>query len=231
MLSVRDLHAGYRNKSVLRGVSLDVPRGRIVALLGANGAGKSTLLKAIVGLLPRTAGRIELDGVPLPNATPDRALKAGVALVPEQRELFKNMTVIDNLRLGAFLHRGSVVDADCERLLDVFPILRERSLQTARTLSGGEQQMLAIVRALMARPAVLLLDEPSLGLAPKIVEEIFSIIGQIGSGGTAVLVVEQNAALALDVAQYGLVLELGEITLEGGAETLKNSPIVQASYL
>jgi branched-chain amino acid transport system ATP-binding protein len=231
MLSVRDLHAGYRNKSVLRGVSLDVPRGRIVALLGANGAGKSTLLKAIVGLLPRTAGRIELDGVPLPNATPDRALKAGVALVPEQRELFKNMTVIDNLRLGAFLHRGSVVDADCERLLDVFPILRERSLQTARTLSGGEQQMLAIARALMARPAVLLLDEPSLGLAPKIVEEIFSIIGQIGSGGTAVLVVEQNAALALDVAQYGLVLELGEITLEGGAETLKNSPIVQASYL
>ena len=231
MLSVRDLHAGYRNKSVLRGVSLDVPRGRIVALLGANGAGKSTLLKAIVGLLPRTAGRIELDGVPLPNATPDRALKAGVALVPEQRELFKNMTVIDNLRLGAFLHRGSVVDADCERLLHVFPILRERSLQTARTLSGGEQQMLAIVRALMARPAVLLLDEPSLGLAPKIVEEIFSIIGQIGSGGTAVLVVEQNAALALDVAQYGLVLELGEITLEGGAETLQNSPIVQASYL
>jgi len=231
MLSVRDLHAGYRNKSVLRGVSLDVPRGRIVALLGANGAGKSTLLKAIVGLLPRTAGRIELDGVPLPNATPDRALKAGVALVPEQRELFKNMTVIDNLRLGAFLHRGSVVDADCERLLHVFPILRERSLQTARTLSGGEQQMLAIARALMARPAVLLLDEPSLGLAPKIVEEIFSIIGQIGSGGTAVLVVEQNAALALDVAQYGLVLELGEITLEGGAETLQNSPIVQASYL
>jgi branched-chain amino acid transport system ATP-binding protein len=231
MLSVRDLHAGYRNKSVLRGVSLDVPRGRIVALLGANGAGKSTLLKAIVGLLPRTAGRIELDGVPLPNATPDRALKAGVALVPEQRELFKNMTVIDNLRLGAFLHRGSAVDADCERLLDVFPILRERSLQTARTLSGGEQQMLAIARALMARPAVLLLDEPSLGLAPKIVEEIFSIIGQIGSGGTVVLVVEQNAALALDVAQYGLVLELGEIALEGGAETLKNSPIVQASYL
>jgi len=231
MLSVRDLHAGYGNKSVLRGVSLDVPRGRIVTLLGANGAGKSTLLKAIVGLLPRTAGRIELDGALLPNATPDRALKAGVALVTEQRELFKDMTVIDNLRLGAFLHRGSAIDGECEQLLDVFPILRERALQTARTLSGGEQQMLAIARALMARPAVLLLDEPSLGLAPKIVEEIFGIIGQIGSGGTAVLVVEQNAALALDVAQYGFVLELGEITLEGDAETLKNSPTVQASYL
>ena len=144
MLSVRDLHAGYRNKTVLRGVSLDVPRGRIVTLLGANGAGKSTLLKAIVGALPRTAGRIELDGAPLPNATPDRALKAGVALVTEQRELFKDMTVIDNLRLGGFLQRGSVIDNECERLLDVFPILRERARQTARTLSGGEQQMLAI---------------------------------------------------------------------------------------
>ncbi len=231
MLSVRDLHAGYGNKSVLRGVSLDVPRGGIVTLLGANGAGKSTLLKAIVGLLPRTAGRIEFDGAPLPNATPDRALKAGVALVTEQRELFKDMTVIDNLRLGAFVHRGTTIDHECERLLDVFPILRERALQTARTLSGGEQQMLAIARALMARPAVLLLDEPSLGLAPKIVEEIFGIIEQIGRGGTAVLVVEQNAALALDVAQYGFVLELGEITLQGDAEMLKNSPTVQASYL
>ncbi len=231
MLSVRDLHAGYGNKSVLRGVSLDVPRGGIVTLLGANGAGKSTLLKAIVGLLPRTAGRIEFGGAPLPNATPDRALKAGVALVTEQRELFKDMTVIDNLRLGAFVHRGTTIDHECERLLDVFPILRERALQTARTLSGGEQQMLAIARALMARPAVLLLDEPSLGLAPKIVEEIFGIIEQIGRGGTAVLVVEQNAALALDVAQYGFVLELGEITLQGDAETLKNSPTVQASYL
>ena len=231
MLSVRDLYAGYRNKSVLRGVSLDVPRGRIVTLLGANGAGKSTLLKAIVGLLPRTSGTIALDGAPLPNATPDRALKAGVALVTEQRELFRNMTVMDNLRLGAFLRRGSAIDNECERLLDVFPILRERARQTARTLSGGEQQMLAIARALMARPAVLLLDEPSLGLAPKIIEEIFGIIGQIGSGGTAVLVVEQNAALALDVAQYGFVLELGEITLQGDAETLKNSSTVQASYL
>ena len=231
MLTVRDLHAGYGNKSVLRGVTLEVRRGSVVAVLGANGAGKSTLLKTIVGLLPRTFGTIDLDGVPLSNATPDRALKAGVALVPEQRELFKDMTVLDNLRLGAFLHRHSAAAVgDHERLLGVFPILRERALQTARTLSGGEQQMLAIARALMARPAVLLLDEPSLGLAPKVVEEIFAIIGQIVSGGTAVLVVEQNAALALDVAQYGYVLELGEIALEGNVESLKSSPAVQASY-
>ena len=231
MLTVRDLHAGYGNKSVLRGVTLEVRRGSVVAVLGANGAGKSTLLKTIVGLLPRTFGTIDLDGVPLSNATPDRALKAGVALVPEQRELFKDMTVLDNLRLGAFLHRHSAAAVgDHERLLGVFPILRERARQTARTLSGGEQQMLAIARALMARPAVLLLDEPSLGLAPKVVEEIFAIIGQIVSGGTAVLVVEQNAALALDVAQYGYVLELGEIALEGNVELLKSSPAVQASY-
>ena len=232
MLSVRDLYAGYGKKNILHGVSLTVPRGAVVALLGANGAGKSTLLKTIVGLLPRTAGVIELDDIPLANATPDRALKAGVALVPEQRELFKEMSVIDNLRLGAFLRRGSnEIERDCERLLDVFPVLRERASRSARTLSGGEQQMLAIARALMGRPSVLLLDEPSLGLAPRIVEEIFVIIGQISVDGTAVLVVEQNAALALDVAQYGFVLDLGQITLEGSADVLKKSPIVRASYL
>jgi branched-chain amino acid transport system ATP-binding protein len=232
MLSVRDLHAGYGGKNVLHGVRLEVPRGTIVTLLGANGAGKSTLLKTIVGLLLRTAGTIDLDAVPLPTATPDRALKAGVALVPEQRELFKEMSVLDNLRLGAFLRRGAVeIQDDCERLLNVFPVLRQRSSQLARTLSGGEQQMLAIARALMGRPSILLLDEPSLGLAPKIVEEIFAIIGQIKADGTGVLLVEQNAALALDVAEYGFVLELGEITLKGSAEVLKESPIVRASYL
>jgi branched-chain amino acid transport system ATP-binding protein len=232
MLSVHDLHAGYGGKSVLRGVSLKVPRGTIVTLLGANGAGKSTLLKTIVGLLPRTAGKIELDAVPLNNATPDRALKAGVALVPEQRELFTEMSVLDNLRLGAFLRRGTAeIVGDSERLLDVFPVLRQRASQLARTLSGGEQQMLAIARALMSRPSFLLLDEPSLGLAPKIVEEIFAIIRRISADGTAVLLVEQNAALALDVAQFGFVLDLGEITLEGSAEELRRSPIVRASYL
>lgn len=232
MLSVHDLHAGYGKKSVLHGVSMKVARGTVVALLGANGAGKSTLLKAIVGLLPPTAGRIELDGRPLSNATTDRALRAGVALVPEQRELFKQMSVVDNLLLGAFLRHGSKeIKAETEKLLDMFPILRERAAQPAQSLSGGEQQMLAIARALMSRPSVLLLDEPSLGLAPKIVEEIFAIIGRITTDGTAVLLVEQNAAMALDVAEYGFVLDLGKITLEGSAQVLRQSPIVQASYL
>jgi branched-chain amino acid transport system ATP-binding protein len=232
VLSIRDLHGGYGKKPVLHGISLDVPRGEIVTLLGANGAGKSTLLKTIVGLLPRNAGTIELDGVPLANATPDRALKAGVALVAEQRELFREMSVKDNLRLGAFLRVGRPeIERDMERLLGLFPILRARSAQPARSLSGGEQQMLAIARALMGRPTVLLLDEPSLGLAPKIVEEIFEIIAGIRSAGTAILLVEQNAALALDVAKYGYVLDLGKITLEGDAETLKRSFAVTTHYI
>jgi branched-chain amino acid transport system ATP-binding protein len=232
MLSVRDLQSGYGKKVVLHGVSVAVPRGQIVALLGANGAGKSTLLKTIVGLLPTTAGTIDLDGVPLPNASPDRALKAGVALVPEQRELFKSMSVSDNLRLGAYQRRDSDrVRADMERLLDVFPILRKRAGQMARSLSGGEQQMLAIARALMGRPAFLLLDEPSLGLAPKIVEEIFEIIVRIKSEGTAILLVEQNAALALDVANYGYVLDLGKTTLKGPVETLRQSFSVTSHYI
>ncbi|MCG6205524.1 ABC transporter ATP-binding protein [Rhodopseudomonas sp. HC1] len=232
MLSVRDIHAGYGAKSVLRGVSLDVPRGAVVTLLGANGAGKSTLLKSIVGLLQPTSGTITIDDKPLPNKTPDRALKAGVSLVPEQRELFLSLSVADNLRLGSFLRRQTrEIDADYERLLTIFPRLRERAGQPARTLSGGEQQMLAIARALMGKPSVLLLDEPSLGLAPKIVEEIFEIIRQISSDGTAVLLVEQNAAMAIDVAEYGYVLDLGEITLKGSAETLRGSPIIQNSYL
>jgi branched-chain amino acid transport system ATP-binding protein len=232
MLSVRDLHAGYGKKSVLHGVSLDVPRGAIIALLGANGAGKSTLLKTVVGLLPCSTGTIALDGSQLPNSTPDRALKAGVSLVPEQRDLFSSLSVADNLRLGAFLRGDKIaIEADQERLLDVFPILRERGPQLARTLSGGEQQMLAIARALMGRPSILLLDEPSLGLAPKIVEEIFGIIGRISAEGTAVLLVEQNAALALDVAQYGYVLDLGRVTLEGAPETLRRSAAIRSSYL
>jgi len=232
MLSVRDLYAGYGNKTVLRGVSLDVPRGAVITLLGANGAGKSTLLKSIVGLLQRTSGAVELNGSPLPNATPDRALKSGVSLVPEQRELFLSLSVADNLRLGGFLRRQSrQIDAECERLLNIFPSLRKRATQSARTLSGGEQQMLAIARALMSRPSILLLDEPSLGLAPKIVEEIFDIVRQISAEGTAVLLVEQNAAMALDVAEYGYVMDLGEVTLEGSAAELKTSSTIRKSYL
>lgn len=232
MLSVRDLHAGYGNKSVLHGVSLDVPRGAIVTVLGANGAGKSTLLKTVVGLVTRASGTVELDGVALPSGAPNRVLEAGIALVPEQRELFLSLSVADNLRLGSYLRRRSAdIAADSERLLDIFPGLRARLSQPARTLSGGEQQMLAIARALMGRPNFLLLDEPSLGLAPRIVEEIFAIIRRISAEGTAVLLVEQNAAIALDVATSGCVLDLGEVTLRGTSEELRNSPIVKASYL
>ncbi|MBN9438310.1 ABC transporter ATP-binding protein [Bosea sp. (in: a-proteobacteria)] len=232
MLSVRDLHAGYGGKTVVHGVSLDVPRGEIVTVLGANGAGKSTLLKAIVGLLRRSAGTVELDGRPLPNETPDRALGAGVSLVAEQRELFLSLSVADNLRLGGYQRRGAPdLDADMERLLDTFPVLRKRAGQPARTLSGGEQQMLAIARALMAKPAILLLDEPSLGLAPKIVDEIFAIIAAVAAAGTGVLLVEQNAAMALDVAQHGMVLELGEVTLAGPRDSLRQSEAVTSHYL
>jgi branched-chain amino acid transport system ATP-binding protein len=232
MLSVRDLHSGYGSKEVVHGVCLDVRSGAIVALLGANGAGKSTLLKTIVGLVRRSSGSVALNDTPLANETPDRALRSGVALVTEQRELFKSMSVADNLRLGGFLRRHSPdTGRDFERLLDVFPRLRERIAQPARTLSGGEQQMLAIARALMARPAVLLLDEPSLGLAPRIVEEIFEIIRRISAEGTAILVVEQNVSLALDVAQTGYVMEMGEITLQGSADELRRSPVVRAGYL
>ncbi|MBZ7924253.1 ABC transporter ATP-binding protein [Ensifer adhaerens] len=232
MLSIRDLSASYGAKDVLHGISLDVPRGTIVTILGANGAGKSTLMKAIVGLVCRTTGSVEIDGKPLPNETPDRALRAGVSLVPEQRELFLDLSVADNLRLGAFLRRGAKDHAsEQERLLEMFPNLRARLNQPARALSGGEQQMLAIARALMGRPSYLLLDEPSLGLAPKVVTEIFEVMERICTEGTSVLLVEQNASIALDIAHSGYVLELGEITLSGPSEALRSSSVVQTSYL
>jgi branched-chain amino acid transport system ATP-binding protein len=232
MLRIRDLSAGYGHKNVLNGIDLDVPSGSVVAILGANGAGKSTLLKAIVGLIGRSSGTIELDGKPLANESADRTLKSGVALVAEQRELFKSMSVADNLLLGGYLRRGQAdMREDFERLLDVFPRLRERVRQPARTLSGGEQQMLAIARALMSRPSYLLLDEPSLGLAPRIVEEIFDIVRRISAEGTSIVVVEQNVNLALDVAQSGYVMETGSITLAGTAAELRSTATVQAAYL
>jgi branched-chain amino acid transport system ATP-binding protein len=232
MLRVRDLSAGYGRKNVLSGIDIEVPAGSVVAILGANGAGKSTLLKAIVGLIRRSSGTIELDGKPLANDTPDRTLKSGIAMVAEQRELFKSMSVADNLLLGGYLRRGQAdMRQDYERLIDVFPRLRERVRQPARTLSGGEQQMLAIARALMSRPAYLLLDEPSLGLAPRIVEEIFDIVRTISAEGTSIVVVEQNVNLALDVAQSGYVMETGSITLAGSADELRNSATVKAAYL
>jgi branched-chain amino acid transport system ATP-binding protein len=232
MLSLHNVDAGYGGKAVLQGVSLEVPQGAIVTLLGANGAGKSTTLKSIVGLVQPTRGTIQFEGKPIPNKRPDQALRNGVSLVAEQRELFLSMSVADNLRLGGIVRRDAKeAKADFEYLFDVFPRLRERSAQQARTLSGGEQQMLAIARSLMARPKLLLLDEPSLGLAPQLVDDMFRIIRQINANGTTILLVEQNVVLALEVATYGYVMETGVITLEGDAETLRQSSAIQASYL
>ncbi len=232
MLSLHDVQAGYGGKAVLKSVSLTVPKGAIVTLLGANGAGKSTTLKAIVGLVQATAGRIELDGEPMANRRPDEALANGVALVAEQRELFPSMSVLDNLRLGGYTRRdASEARRDLESLFDLFPRLRERRQQATRTLSGGEQQMLAIARALMARPRLLLLDEPSLGLAPQLVDEMYRIIRQINSNGATILLVEQNVALALEAANYGYVMETGVITLQGPAAELAASDVIRSSYL
>jgi len=232
MLAVCELRSGYGNKEVLHGVSLDVPQGSIVTLLGANGAGKTTLLSTITGIIRATAGSIAYQGRPLANKTPDRAAKAGILLVPERRELFLRMSVEDNIRLGGYLRRRQAdLGDDLERILEIFPRLRERLRQPAQTLSGGEQQMLAIARALMARPQVLLMDEPSLGLAPKMVEEIFAIICEINVLGTSILLVEQNAALALAIAGYCYVLELGETVFRGTPEALRASRALRATFL
>jgi branched-chain amino acid transport system ATP-binding protein len=232
MLAVREVRSGYGSKEVLHGVSLNLPRGSVVALLGANGAGKTTLLNTITGILARTAGSITYQGRPLANKTPDRAAKAGILLVPERRELFLRMSVGDNIRLGGYLRRRQAdLRRDIDLVLEIFPRLRERLKQPAQTLSGGEQQMVAIARALMARPQVLLLDEPSLGLAPKMVEEIFAVIRNINELGASVLLVEQNASLALEVAGYCYVLELGEIMFQGTPDDLRASAAVRAAFL
>jgi branched-chain amino acid transport system ATP-binding protein len=232
MLAVREVRSGYGNKEVLHGVSLDVPQGSIVTLLGANGAGKTTLLNTIAGVLAPTAGSIDYQGRPLTNKTPDRAAKAGVLLVPERRELFLRMSVGDNIKLGGYLRRRRAdLRHDIELVLEIFPRLRERIKQEAHTLSGGEQQMVAIARALMARPQLLLLDEPSLGLAPKMVDEIFAVIRNINEFGASVLLVEQNASLALEVAGYCYVLELGEMMFQGTPDDLRASAAVRAAFL
>ncbi|HWM83960.1 MAG TPA: ABC transporter ATP-binding protein [Pseudolabrys sp.] len=232
MLRIHELSSGYGPRNVLHRINLTVPERGIVTVLGANGAGKSTLMKTIVGILPPTNGHVMLNDKPLNNRTPDRALSQGVALVPERRELFTQMTVGDNLFLGGFQRRDrSCVSDDIARAVELFPILGKRMRQPAGLLSGGEQQMLAIARALISKPRVLLLDEPSLGLAPLIVDEIFEKIDGIRSEGVSVLLVEQNAAKALDIADFGYVLEVGEMKLSGTAADLANSEAVRQAYL
>ena len=232
MLTVTDLAASYGAIVALRGVSLQVPDGQIVALLGANGAGKSTTLRVISGLMRPAGGTIEYDGIRLHRRTAQEIVTLGVSHVPEGRELFMELSVEENLRLGAYTRRDRGVKADMDKVYEYFPRLRERRTQEANRLSGGEQQMLAVGRALMSRPRLLLLDEPSLGLAPLVVREIFDIVKTINvEEKVAVLVVEQNVGLALSVASYGYVLETGSVALENKAEALMQDDKVRRSYL
>jgi branched-chain amino acid transport system ATP-binding protein len=230
MLEVRDVVTRYGAVEALRGVSIDVHDGELVCLLGANGAGKSTLLKSIVGLLTPARGRIVLDGIDVTGRAPDAILRAGIALVPERRRVFGALTVRDNLLLGAYTapHGTARGLEEVERL---FPVLRARAGQLAGTLSGGEQQMLAIGRALMGRPRLLLCDEPSLGLAPLVTQEIIRLLAELPARGTTVLLVEQNARLALRIARRAYVLETGTITLEGAAPDLLRNDELRAAYL
>jgi branched-chain amino acid transport system ATP-binding protein len=232
MLRLEGLRAGYGPIEALRGLDLDVREGELVCLLGANGAGKSSTLRTISGLLRPRAGRIVFDGVEIQGRDPSDVLRAGIAHCPEGRRVFPYLTVRENLAMGAYVRRdGSAVAADLARVYAHFPILADRRRQAAGTLSGGEQQMLAIGRALMARPRLILFDEPSLGLAPTVVETTFAIITDIRRAGTTVLMVEQNARLALRMADRGYVMESGRIVLSGAARDLLADDHVRAAYL
>ena len=235
MIEVNGIDVAYGPVTVLRQVSLTVEAGEIVALIGSNGAGKSTLIKAIGGLLPKRKGEISLDGRPITRLPSAEVARLGLAIVPAGRRLFGPLSVADNLRLGAYLRlrqgRKTEVNRDLDRVLDLFPRLRERFHQQARTLSGGEQQMVAIGRALMAAPRAILLDEPSIGLAPILVREIFKVIQRLREKGNTILLVEQNARMALKVADRAYVMEVGRVTLEGPADRLAASEAVERLYL
>jgi branched-chain amino acid transport system ATP-binding protein len=232
VLEVRELFVTYGAVRALQGISLRVEPGRIVTLIGCNGAGKSTTLRAVSGIVRPVSGSITYEGRSLTRLPPHEIVRLGIVQAPEGRGIFANMSVEENLQLGATARRDHAgVRADRERALDLFPRLRERLSQNAGTLSGGEQQMLAIARALIARPRVLLLDEPSLGLAPQICQTIFKIIREINAGGTTILLVEQNANAALKIAHYAYVLEVGEIALEGEARALAADDKVRRAYL
>jgi len=233
LLAVEELRSGYGHVSVLRGVDLTVSRGEVVTLVGANGAGKSTLLKTIVGLVRASAGQVRFAGADVTRVTPERAVRAGIALVPEGRMLFGPLTVEENLRLGGFSVRDGAAGyaRDRQRVFDLFPVLSERASQTAATLSGGEQQMLAVGRALMSRPTLLLLDEPSLGLAPKVIAEIFATLDRLRADGLTVLLVEQDVRIALKHADRGYVMRTGAIALSGSAAELLADDHVRHIYL
>jgi len=235
MLRVKSLVTHYGGIQALKGISLHVDTGEIVALVGANGAGKTTILNTICGIVPASSGEVIFDGRPVTNMAPDRLVRLGLSQVPEGRQLFAPMTVLDNLVLGAYqrsrAQKKAELKSDLEFVYHVFPIMQERSKQRAGTLSGGEQQMLAIGRALMSRPKMLLLDEPSVGLAPMVAKEIFRVITRFRDLGTTVLLVEQNARAALAISDRAYVLETGRLVLQGDAKELVNDPEVRRAYL
>lgn len=232
MLKILDLKVSYGAIKALDGISLSVPPGQIVALLGANGSGKTTLLRAITGLAVPREGRILFNGRELRGRPPHEIVRRGIGVVPEGRRIFANLTVYENLLLGAYFRRDKrALARDLDNLYDTFPRLAERREQAAGTLSGGEQQMLALGRALMSRPRLLLLDEPSLGLAPLLVREVFKIVSRLNQRGVTILLVEQNAAAALNIAHYGYVLETGRLALEGSGPELLAHPHLKDAYL
>jgi branched-chain amino acid transport system ATP-binding protein len=232
LLEVKDVHTFYGNIEALKGVSLEVEEGDVVTLIGSNGAGKSTTLRSISGLTPARHGAIRFGGTDITHTPPQDIVRLGISQAPEGRRCFQRMTVRENLELGAFLRRDrNAIGQDLERVFELFPRLAERHRQKAGTMSGGEQQMLAIGRALMARPQLLLLDEPSMGLAPILVERIYETISEINQQGTTILLVEQNANYALAVSSRGYVLETGRVVLSDRSATLRENPDVQKAYL
>ena len=232
MLELKNVDAFYGRIQALRGVSLHVGKGQIVSLLGANGAGKTTAVRTIVGLNRSADNDIRFEGRPIGTVPPYRIVRLGIAMVPERREVFPDMTVIDNLEMGAYSRRrSSQMRHDIEWICSIFPMLAERRRQRAGSLSGGQQQMLAMGRALMSRPRLLLLDEPTLGLAPLIVRQIFETLRELNRHGMTILLIEQNARLALKISEYAYILENGRISLEGKSAALSEDPVVQQSYL
>ena len=232
MLKVNDLVVSYGGIEALKGISLEVPEGKIVTLIGANGAGKSTLLRSIIGLVKPDSGSVTYGDKQLIGLNSQQIVENGITLVPEGRRVFPNLTVLENLQIGAYLRSDKEgIEKDISWIYDLFPRLEERSWQMAGTLSGGEQQMLAVGRALMCRPKVLMMDEPSLGLAPLIIKDIFNIIQEINRQGMTILLIEQNANMALKIADIAYVLETGRITMTGSGRELLENPEIKAAYL
>jgi branched-chain amino acid transport system ATP-binding protein len=231
MLKVDGLRVAYGGIQAVKGVSFEVHEGELVSLIGANGAGKTTTLKAITGVQPAAAGSVEYLGKPIKGQGAWDLVKQGLVMVPEGRGVFSRMTIVENLQMGAFIRDDNEIDADIDKVFAIFPRLKERAKQLAGTMSGGEQQMLAMGRALMSRPKLLLLDEPSMGLSPIMVDKIFEVVNDIHQRGTTVLLVEQNASRALGLANRGYVMDSGEVTMSGEAKALLADPKVRAAYL